>query len=254
VNVVIVITNVGTEALSNIYVTLPDADATTGAVPFVPFTAANISCSGPTSNLPVGATITCTAPAFANANTGVQQLNVGVTGTTECSASTEAVVATGKWYTPYNIPVTPGGITGSFTAGGTGAGGGSSSSGEGEGSVKATGCDSTWWAVASPTNYPSYWPPSTPFYKAAALSKDPLSGQSIQMVLQASGDGLNAFYRSAAAALLNAATVPHFGLNKWEVQSRIESALSRYFRSGSSDTTSIDLWEMQFNGWARPCM
>jgi len=140
------------------------------------------------------------------------------------------------------VPVTPGGT-----------GDEPSSEGEGDHEQKATGCDATWWSMAAAINYPSYWTPATPFYIAAGLSKDPLSGQSLSAVLQASGDGLNAFYRASAAALLNTATVQNFGLSKWEIQSRIESALSRYFRSGSSDTTSIDLWRKQFDGWARPC-
>jgi len=227
---------------------LPDSTSTQ-----LPFMAEDIMCTA--SDLDIGGTITCTTPTFTNANTGKQFINVAVSSTSSCSGSAESAVAQAKWYTPIVVPVTPGGTPsgegGSSSSGDSGSGEGDSGSGEGGG--KATGCDSTFWATCAASNYPSYWTPNTPFYKAAGLSKDPLSGQSLQDVLQSTGDGLNAFYRASACALLNSATVPGFGLSKWEVQSRIESALSRYFRSGSRDTSSCDLWRKQFDSWSRPC-
>jgi len=241
INIVIIIQNVGDEAIQNVLIRLPDSDVNTGAVPFVNFKTADITCTS--SNLPVGGQIVCTAPATPNVNSGAQYINVMAEGFGACTGHYEPVSAQGKWFTPVPVIPTPKPPT---------TGGSSSSSGEGK-SNKKNGCDSTYWAMAPATAYPSYWTPSTPFYIAAGLSKDPLSGQTFADVFMATGDGLNAFYRAAAAALLNAATVSGFGLSKWEVQSRIESALSRYFRSGMSDTTSIDLWRKQFNGWARPC-
>jgi len=227
--IVITIQNVGTEAFNDVFIRLPGA---------APFDASGIVCSSTT--LAVGATITCQAPVFNNQNDGQQYINVMASATAVCTEDVEEVTAQGKWYTPVSVtppPKPP-------------AAGSSSSSGEGKSGDKANGCDVAYWTTAPSSAYPSYWTPSTPFYIAAGLSKDPLSGQTLSDVFMSSGDGLNAFYRASAAALLNAATISKFGLSKWEVQSRIESALSRYFRSGMTDTTSIDLWRKQFLAWS----
>jgi len=226
-----------------VFLRLPDAGVD-GHVQFFPYLASDFTCTS--DYLPVGGTITCTAPTFTNTLSGKQFVTVGVESWSVCTQEAESAQATGKWYTP--VPTTP------VPPPPAGSGEGESES-EGEGNSKhsAAGCDSNYWAAAPASAYPSGWTPNTPFYKAAGLNKDPLSGQSLNQVLNAMGDGLNAFYRAAATALLNAATIPNFALSKWEVQSRIESALSRYFRSGSSDTSGCDLWRKQFDGFTHAC-